>query len=147
MLPQYRGSLWEHSERHGRFMKTDTSAVRPTHLNVPFAQSFRVGYDDQYLFHVLDYGRPGLVRCVTGIRAALRSRGSVGASLQRLPAATSLQTRLSRSSVRYDLGFQLYWRSLGKRASFALKFGFIAEKFAQAYGGKGGNFDVLLLRF
>ena len=31
---------------------------------------------------------------------------------------------------------------LGKRASFALKFGFIAEKFAQAYGARGGNFDV-----
>ena len=56
------------------------------------------------------------------------------------PAETDCQRRaqvenlVGAGGVRYDLGFQLYWRSLGKRASFALKFGFIAEKFAQAYG-------------
>ena len=46
--------------------------------------------------------------------------------------------------IRYDLAFTTYGRSIGERASFALKFGFIAEKFAQpqAYGVKGGNFDV-----
>ena len=46
--------------------------------------------------------------------------------------------------IQHDLAFSTYERSIGKWASFALKFGFIAEKFAQAYGGKrkGGNFDA-----
>ena len=56
-----------------------------------------------------------------------------------------VENLVGAGGIRYNLGFQLYWRSLGKRASFALKFGFIAEKFAQAYGarphkGTGRNF-------
>ena len=26
LLPQYRGFLWEYSDEHGRYVKTDTSA-------------------------------------------------------------------------------------------------------------------------
>ena len=56
MLPRYRGYLWEFDAGLGRFVKTDTSARRDSHLNREFAYTFRVDYDDQYLFHVLDYG-------------------------------------------------------------------------------------------
>ena len=42
------------------------------------------------------------------------------------------KTLVGAQRIRYDLAFSTYERSIGKRASFALKFGFIAEKFAQA---------------
>ena len=56
----------------------------------------------------------------------------------RTPAATDCQRRAQVENLvgaqRYGTisRLQLYGRSIGKRASFALKFGFIAEKFAQA---------------
>jgi len=61
------------------------------------------------------------------------------------PAETDCQRRaqvenlVGAGGVRYDLGFQLYWRSLGKRASFALKFGFIAEMREVCRGVWGGG--------